>query len=68
MAGRPLLYPTKKVIGFSQEMLEEIDDWRRHQKPIPSESDAIRRLIEFGLQSKGQEVGTRALGATKKKR
>jgi hypothetical protein len=49
---RPMLYPTKKVVGFDQEMLDAIDGWRRRQKPIPSVSDAIRRLVDLGLQAK----------------
>jgi hypothetical protein len=44
--GRPELYPIKKVIGFDQAMLDEIDQWRRRQTPIPTVSDAIRALLE----------------------
>lgn len=47
--ARPELYPVKKVIGFDQKMLDNIDDWRSRQTPIPSVSDAIRTLIERGL-------------------
>jgi hypothetical protein len=49
---RPEIYPVKKVIGFEQDMLDAIDDWRRKQKPIPTVSDAIRRLVELGLKGK----------------
>jgi hypothetical protein len=49
---RPGIYPVKKVIGFNQEMLDAIDEWRRRQTPIPTVSDAVRRLIEIGLKSK----------------
>ena len=48
--GRPKIYPIKKVIGFDQDMLDAIDNWRRKQKPIPTVSDAIRRLVEKGLK------------------
>lgn len=48
--ARPEIYPVKKVIGFDQGMLDAIDDWRRKQKPIPTVSDAIRRLVELGLK------------------
>jgi hypothetical protein len=51
--GRPKKYPVKKVIGFDQEMLDAIDEWRRRQKPIPTVSDAIRALVQQGLK-KGQ--------------
>jgi hypothetical protein len=47
--GRPELYPVKKVIGFKKEMLAAIDKWRRKQEPIPSVSDAVRRLLEQAL-------------------
>jgi hypothetical protein len=49
---RPELYPIKKVIGFDEAQLAAIDDWRRRQTPIPSVSEAIRRLVELGLTSK----------------
>ena len=48
---RPELYPVKKVIGFTKELLIQIDKWRRRQSPIPTVSDAIRALIERGLRS-----------------
>jgi regulatory protein YycI of two-component signal transduction system YycFG len=48
--GRPEKYPVKKVIGFAQEMLDAIDEWRRQQKPIPTVSDAIRALVQQGLE------------------
>ena len=46
---RPELYPIKKVIGFNQGMIDAVDKWRAKQKPIPTVSDAIRRLLELGL-------------------
>jgi regulatory protein YycI of two-component signal transduction system YycFG len=49
-AGRPEKYPVKKVIGFDQEMLDAIDEWRRQQTPIPTVSDAIRELVWQGLK------------------
>jgi hypothetical protein len=47
---RPELYPIKKVIGFNQGMIDAVDKWRAKQKPIPTVSDAIRRLLELGLE------------------
>jgi len=47
--GRPELYPIKKLIRFDQKMLDDIDEWRRHQTPIPTVTDAIRTLIEHAL-------------------
>jgi hypothetical protein len=31
--------------------LKRVDDWRRTEPDIPSRSEAIRRLVEFGLAS-----------------
>lgn len=51
-AGRPQLYPIKKLVGFDEAMIEAIDDWRQEQKPALNQSDAIRRLVELGLAAK----------------
>jgi hypothetical protein len=63
---RPELYPVKKVIGFEQEMLDAIDKWRRKQTPIPTVSDAIRRLVELGLAVAPRQRGPHK-GAAKAK-
>jgi len=47
--GRPELYPIKKLIRFDQNMLDNVEEWRRGQTPIPPVSEAIRRLVERGL-------------------
>ena len=31
-----------------------IDAWRRKQDDLPSRSEAIRRLVEWGLKAKGK--------------
>src|SRR5947209_15442999 len=33
------------------ELLLAVDEWRRHQADLPSRSEAIRRLIEAGLNT-----------------
>jgi hypothetical protein len=48
---RPEIYPIKKMIGFTGDMLAAIDAWRAKQRPIPNVSDAIRALIEVGLKA-----------------
>jgi Holliday junction resolvase len=50
---RPQLYPVKKVIGFDRTQLSAIEKWRRRQDPIPNVSEAIRKLVTFGLKAKG---------------
>jgi hypothetical protein len=53
MIGRPETHPVKKVIGFTEEMIEAIEAWRVKQKaPVPNMSEAIRQLVEAGLRVK----------------
>lgn len=52
MIGRPETHPVKKVIGFTEEMLTDVETWRAKQKPVPNLSEAIRRLVELGLKAK----------------
>ena len=52
MIGRPETHPVKKVIGFTEEMINSVEDWRGKQKPVPNLSEAIRRLVELGLKVK----------------
>jgi hypothetical protein len=52
MIGRPETHPVKKIIGFSEKMVEDVERWRAKQKPVPNVSEAIRRLVELGLKVK----------------
>jgi len=52
MIGRPETHPVKKVIGFSEEMIDSVENWRAKQRPVPNLSEAIRRLVEIGLKAK----------------
>jgi hypothetical protein len=52
MIGRPETHPVKKVVGFSEEMLDAVENWRAKQRPVPNLSEAIRRLVELGLKKK----------------
>lgn len=36
-------------IRVSEQWLAGVDDWRRKQTKIPSQAEAIRRLVELGL-------------------
>jgi hypothetical protein len=54
MIGRPETHPVKKVIGFTQEMLADVEVWRARQRPVPNLSEAIRRLVELGLKGKAK--------------
>ena len=62
MVGRPETHPVKKIIGFTEEMIEAVENWRAKQRPVPNLSEAIRRLVEFG--SAEQEIVARPLSMT----
>ena len=48
--ARPAKHPIKKVVGFDAALLERVRDFRFGQR-IASENEAIRRLIEAGLNA-----------------
>ena len=53
MIGRPETHPVKKVLGFTEEMVEAVENWRAKQKPpVRNFSEALRRLVEIGLKKK----------------
>jgi metal-responsive CopG/Arc/MetJ family transcriptional regulator len=37
--------------------MERVDAWRAAQKDAPSRSEAIRRLVEAGLEAKSWKAG-----------
>jgi metal-responsive CopG/Arc/MetJ family transcriptional regulator len=37
-------------IRVNEELLEQIDAWRRKQDSVPTRPEAVRRLIELGLR------------------
>jgi len=41
----------RKAVNMGPDLVEAIEAYRRRQKPIPSESAAIRRLIQRGLEA-----------------
>lgn len=51
--ARKLEFPVKKLIGFDEEMMERIDQWRATQRPLPNPSEAIRALIDAALKKDG---------------
>ena len=42
---------TRKLITFPDDLLERLTEWRRQQPDLPSEAEAIRRLIDLGLKA-----------------
>jgi hypothetical protein len=53
---RPEQYPEKKLIGFTSETVERVEEWRRRQpSPMPNFSEAVRRLVDAQLDASGIE-------------
>jgi len=50
-------YPVKKLVNLTEEQAERISSFR-YEGRIPSENEAIRRLIELGLE-KAKEAGNK---------
>jgi hypothetical protein len=49
---KPRPKTTGELIGVRVQpnLLGKLDDWRRLQKDLPGRSEAIRRLVELGLE------------------
>jgi hypothetical protein len=55
MARTPTTFSVKKLVAMSVEMAKAIEEYRFRVR-IGSESEAIRRLIDLGLEAgKGQQ-------------
>jgi hypothetical protein len=51
--GRPAIGIGRMVgVRVRPELSAQIEGWRAQQRPIPSEPEAIRRLVEIGLKVK----------------
>ncbi|MEH2569757.1 hypothetical protein [Bradyrhizobium sp. AZCC 2289] len=46
--GEPVL------VRVQPDMAKQLDDWRRKQDDLPGRPEAIRRLVELGLKTKGK--------------
>lgn len=46
-----------KAVRMSDELVARIDEWRRQQPDIPTQGEAIRRLVELGLSVKPKVRG-----------
>ena len=53
--GRPATGTGRTVgVRVRPELSAQIEGWRAQQRPIPSEPEAIRRLVELGLKAKSK--------------
>lgn len=51
LMSKAAIHTVAIVLRFSPTLGARIDDWRRRQPDLPSRSEAIRRLVERGLQA-----------------
>jgi len=49
--GRPSVDSEAVNVRIERQMLDALDDWRRHQSDVPTRPEAIRRLLAKGLIS-----------------
>ncbi len=55
--GREKTMDTRKIVSLPARLAEAINDFRFDQR-INTEAEAIRILLEAGLQAKGRRVGS----------
>lgn len=53
--GRPPVDSAPVNVRMERELLDALDNWRREQADLPGRPEAIRRLIELGLQASKAE-------------
>lgn len=53
----PAAASERHQIIVSADLIERINEWRRTQPDLPNKSEAIRRLVELGLQATGKSGG-----------
>lgn len=55
MANEPT-FPVKKLVNLTEELAKRISDYRFDER-LQSDNEAIRRLVELGLDAARQEDG-----------
>jgi hypothetical protein len=50
--------PAQRRMPFvtTEEQLDRIDRWRGRLLPIPSRNEAIKRLVDFGLEAQARDA------------
>ena len=59
LMARDSSYPNRKMVSISNEMAKAIDDYRFLNR-IPSETEALRQLLDLGLQVAHQRQAAEA--------
>lgn len=58
------LKSTRFILSVSPDWLDTVDEWRRQQPDIPSRAEAVRRLVDLGLnRSAGTDPALKAAEA-----
>ena len=47
-------------VRLSSEQVERLNAWRRQQPDLPSKAEAIRRLLDLGLEAANERSSTKA--------
>jgi hypothetical protein len=55
--GRPSVDSEAVNVRMERPQLLRLDDWRRVQADMPTRPEAIRRLIELGLEAAKAKLG-----------
>jgi hypothetical protein len=55
--GRPSVDSEAVNVRMERPQISQLDDWRRRQPDLPTRPEAIRRLIELGLEAAKHEHG-----------
>jgi hypothetical protein len=56
--GRPTIDSEAVNVRIERSQMASLDDWRRTQRDLPTRPEAIRRLIELGLEAAKADQGT----------
>jgi len=55
--SKDTVFPVKKLVNLTEEQAKQISDYR-FEKRLPSENEAIRLLIQLGLDASATGQGT----------
>jgi metal-responsive CopG/Arc/MetJ family transcriptional regulator len=50
-ADRPVVNTERVQMRFSKDFLQTVDEWRRLQADLPGRTEAIRRLVQLGIDA-----------------
>jgi len=57
--GKPPVERKEIKIRIAVDAIKSLDAWRRQQDDVPGRPEAIRRLVEIGLEATSKKGGKR---------